>query len=51
MKDTLNIGNWAIILGVIFLSLELYGLKFVQLIELQSAGSCFTNSLSYINSE
>ena len=48
MRDKLNIGSLAIILGTLLLSLELYGLKFIQIIELQAAGSSFTNSLDYI---
>ncbi len=51
MKIKLNIGSLAIILGVLILSLELYGLKFIQLMELQFTGSCLTNSLNYINTE
>ncbi|CEI72569.1 hypothetical protein [Romboutsia hominis] len=51
MKIKLNIGSLAIILGVLILSLELYGLKFIQLMELQFTGSCPTNSFNYINTE
>lgn len=51
MKYKLNMGSLAIILGGLVLSLELYGLKFVQMIELTATGSCFTNSLDYINTE
>ena len=47
MKDKLNRGSLIIILGGIILYLELYGLKFVQMIELKVTGSCFTSSLDY----
>lgn len=51
MRDKLSIGSLAIILGGLLLSLELYGLKFIQIIELQATGSCLTNPLDYIKTE
>ncbi|AOR23549.1 hypothetical protein [Clostridium taeniosporum] len=42
------IGFMGIVFGSLLLSLELYGLKFIQFIDLKVNGSCYTNECEYI---
>ena len=48
MKKSI-IGHFAIIVGGLVLSLQLYGLKFIQGVEIQT-GSYHTNAMSYFDS-
>lgn len=48
MNSKKSIGTLAIILGALLLSLEVYSLKFIQLLDMKITGRCFTFCSEYI---
>lgn len=51
MKEQFKFGTMLSVLGGLTLSLQLYGFKIIQLLELNSTGTSLGNSLEYTTTE